>query len=96
MAAEDGSQQSITMEIVGDFQAPDRSRVNMSIDSNDASTKVGVITIEGTTYLKLPGINMWIIGTDLLTPYSDLFSFGAFSADFDAEVVAHFDSPMCD
>lgn len=94
LAAEDGSQQSIAMEIAGDFQAPDRSRVSMSMDSDDGSTEVEIITVEGTTYLKLSGIDMWVIGTDPITPYGDLFQFGPFSTDFEAGVIAGFGSPM--
>ncbi len=94
LSAGDGSQQTVTMEIVGDFQAPDRSRVNISIGADDNSTEFEIITIEDTTYLNLPDLDRWAISTGSITPYSDLFSFGAFSTDFDAEVVASFDSPI--
>ena len=94
LSAGDESQQIVTMEIVGEFQAPDRSRVNMSVDADDDSAEFEVITIEDTTYLKLPGFDRWAISTGSVTPYGDLFSFGAFSTNFDAGVVASFDSPI--
>ncbi len=94
LSAGDGSQQTVTMEIVGDFQAPDRSRVNMSIDTDDDSAEFEIITIEDKTYLKLPDFDRWAISTGSITPYGDLFSFGAFSTDFDAGVVASFNSPI--
>ena len=66
----------------------------MSVDADDDSAEFEVITIEDTMYLKLPGFDRWAISTGSVTPYGDLFSFGAFSTDFAAGVVESFDSPI--
>lgn len=84
--------ESFNVEVKGDFLAPDRNQVTMSLDSGDVSgVEVGIIAIGDLTYLKYPGVDGWTRSPDPFTPYTDLFAFGAFNTDLDAQVVEGFD-----
>ena len=83
---------SFSVGIAGDFQAPDRSQVAMNFDYPDAPTVgVEIIAIGDLTYLKYPGVGGWARNPAPITPYTDLFAFGAFNTDLDAQAVEGLD-----
>ena len=84
----------LTFSITGNFQVPDRSHITV---------KIGVIPIEmiligSDTYLKNPLSQAWEdaaqsrlpIDVSTIASFNNILSFGAFTTDFDAEVLAGF------
>ena len=91
VAVRAGEGQSMSMDISGDFQAPDRSHVAVEIAVDGAGANVEVIAIGSDAYVKAPGADVWTASTESPTPYGDLFAFGAFDTGLDNEIVEHFE-----
>ena len=88
-----GAEQNVGMGIVGDFQTPDRYQATMAMSVNGLNTESEseMVVIGGETYRKNPGSGAWEVGAEELTPYGDLFSFGAFDTDLDGVVAQDFE-----
>ena len=84
----------LTFSITGDFQIPDRSHITVTI----GVIPVEMILIGSDTYIKNPLTRVWEDAADSPLPFdvssiasfNNVLSFGAFTTDFDPEVLVEF------
>ncbi len=85
---------NLTFNITGNFQVPDRSHITVTI----GVIPVEMILIGSETYIRNPITQAWEDASDSRLPFdvssissfSNVLSFGAFTTDFDPEVLAGF------
>ena len=89
----------LNMHITGDFQLPDRSHITTQIEAGALSVSLEMIIVGEDSYIKNPFTGAWENATQSSVPFSDtlpldafsnVLSFGAFTTDFDPEVLAEF------
>ena len=84
----------LTFNITGNFQVPDRSHITVTI----GGIPVEMVLIGSDTYIRNPITQAWEDASDSRLPFdvssissfSNVLSFGAFTTDFDPEVLAGF------
>ena len=87
----------LVLHVKGDFQAPDRSHVTTQVASGGLSITLEMILIGEDVYIKHPFTGAWedagqsqFGGALPLDGFSDVLSFGFFTTEFDADVLAVF------
>ena len=89
----------LEMRITGDFQLPDRSHITTRIGAGALTISLEMILIGAKAYIKNPFTGTWEDATQSAVPFSDalplatfnnVLSFGAFTTDFDPDVLAGF------
>lgn len=82
-------EESIAVDVEGDFLFPDRFRFTMTFNYVDT---VEIIAIGDMAYHTLPGVGAWSMSPDTFTEIRDLIALGAFNKDLVAEIVDDFRS----
>ena len=87
----------LVLHVKGDFQAPDRSHVTTQVASGGINITLEMILIGDNVYIRNPLSRAWedadqslFSGALPLDAFSNVLSFGAFTTDFNPEVLAGF------
>ena len=78
---------TLPIRLTGDFQAPDRYHLALEISGIKLFE---IIVIGAGSYVKDLTTGKWETRTELLTPFTNLFAYGAFNTSFAPDVVAGF------
>ena len=81
---------AVDIQIVGDFQAPDRSQFNVTMATGGFTIETEFITVGTESYVKNPFNGEWNASPESPAPFGNLLALGAVNLDFDPEVAGGF------